>query len=209
MWLKHPLDDVLSSRAKVDLLRVLCASPVPLAGREVARRARLSPGHASRALRELVASGVLQAREMGQVRAYELDHADTALVRQLRALFSVEVQRQYDVADELLAATPGIVSIVLFGSEARSDAEPGSDTDLLIVVEESSRRAEKAISARATEVAERHGLALSWQVADLAQLRRWDRTSNPLWQNLLAEGVRLRGRSLKALRDEWQRGKTA
>jgi len=209
MWLRRPLSDVLSSKAKVDLLRALCLSPVPLAGREVARQAGLSAGHASRALRQLTASGVLLAREMGQVRAYELDHTDCALVRHLRALFTVEAQGQQQVAEELFAATPDVVSIVLFGSEARGDAQPGSDTDLLIVVGKRSQAVEEAISCRAMHVAQRHGLALSWHVADLAELRRWDRTSHALWRNLLSEGVRLKGRSLDTLRRQWQRGKTA
>jgi hypothetical protein len=38
MWLSLPLDDLLSSRAKVAMLRVLCRTNAPLRGREIARR---------------------------------------------------------------------------------------------------------------------------------------------------------------------------
>jgi hypothetical protein len=63
MWLEKPLDDILSSRGKIAVLRVVCSVSVPLAGREIARRAGLRSGHASGILRDLTASGLLLARD--------------------------------------------------------------------------------------------------------------------------------------------------
>ena len=128
MWLRDPLDDILSSRAKVAVLRVVCCAAMPLNGREIARRAGLSSGHASRVLGELTASGVLLARDQGRVLTYELALAHGPLVARIKSLFEDEAARQEAALDELEVAVPGLVSIVLFGSEARGDARPGSDT---------------------------------------------------------------------------------
>jgi hypothetical protein len=40
MWLNEPLDDVLSSRGKVAVLRVLSSTTVPLNGREAVEKSR-------------------------------------------------------------------------------------------------------------------------------------------------------------------------
>jgi predicted nucleotidyltransferase len=208
MWLRHPLDDILSSGAKVALLRVICASTVPLSGREVSRRARVDPGHASRVLRELAASGVVLSRDMGTVAAYELGHPDLPITQQLQALFAGEAQRYHDVSEAFRTTLPGVVSVILFGSEARHDATSRSDTDLLIVVRRKTESVENAVSEACLRVAAQYGLALSWQVADLADLRQWEATGNPLWRSVTAEGIRLTGQSLERLRREWQPGKS-
>lgn len=44
VWLNQPLSDILSTKSKVAVLRVLSETPVPLNGREIARRAGLVPG---------------------------------------------------------------------------------------------------------------------------------------------------------------------
>lgn len=59
MWLRNPLDDVLSSRAKVSILRVLCHVNAPLNGRGIARRAGIWSGPGSMALGELTAAGII------------------------------------------------------------------------------------------------------------------------------------------------------
>lgn len=209
MWLRNPLDDILSSRAKVAALRVVCASSVPLSGREIARRAHIDPGHASRVLRELAASGVLLSRDMGRVAAYELDHLDSPLAQRVRALFAGEKERYHEIVDELKTTVPGVLSVVLFGSEARGEAKPSSDTDLLIVVERKTEQIDAMISEACLRISERHVLALSWHIADLADLQRWEKAGNPFWREVLADGVRLTGQSLEGLQREWQRGKTA
>lgn len=209
MWLRRPLDDILSSRAKIAVLRAVCGSGVPLSGREIARRAHIDPGHASRVLRELTASGVLLSRDMGGVCAYELDHLDSPLTQRVRDLFAGERERYSEAIDELKTPGPGVLSVVLFGSEARGEAKPGSDTDLLIVVERKTEQVEAMVSEACLRIAERHVLALSWHIADLADLQRWEKTSNPFWRAVLTEGVRLTGQSLGGLQRQWQGGKSA
>ena len=207
MWLRNPLDDILSSRAKVAVLRALCGAGAPLNGREVARRVGSDPGHTSRVLRELAASGVLVSRDQGRATTYELAPDDSALLHCLRLLFEAEATRYRQVSRRLGEAVPEAVSIILFGSEARAGAQPGSDTDLLIVVPARERGLDERLADTFLQLATDHLLALSWHVADPADIRQWEESGHEFWKNIVAEGIALRGKSPERLRRQWQRGR--
>ncbi len=193
MWLNEPLDDVLSSRGKVAVLRVLSSTTVPLNGREVARRAGLVAGHAHRLLAELVSAGLVLRRDQGRVNTYEFVDPQSAITRGLRDLFATEARRRHDFLRALSATIPEVLSVVLFGSEARGDAKPGNDTDLLFLVERKTKRLEDRISSTCLRLATEHQLALSWLVADLREVRTWEAEGNDFWRNVQTEGLRLAG----------------
>lgn len=206
MWLRDPLNDLLSSRAKVSILRVLSEVNAPLNGREIARRAGVWSSAASKALGELTASGVLDCRDHGRAKTYELDRTNVRLVAHLRQLFVLEAERFRQFVADMVAGVPKALSLVLFGSEARGEANPRSDTDILIIVARKTAALESRVLDLCVEVAHRHGLDLAWHVADFADLRDWDTTDNPFWRNVRREGVVLSGMSMEALERRWQRG---
>jgi predicted nucleotidyltransferase len=207
MWLIKPLDDILSSGARVAILRVLCESRVPLSGREVGRRSNTSPGHHSRVLHALVRSGAVTCYEHGRVKTYELAKPASPLMAQLRRLFDAEGKRRKEAANALAGSVPGLLSIILFGSEARGAARPGSDTDILLVVERKSKALERSIWDACSRLADRHLVFVSWFLVDIRELRKWDETKLPLWMTIQRDGVVLRGRSLEDLRRSWAPGK--
>ncbi len=208
MWLTNPLDDVLSSRSKVAVLRVVCTSPVPLNGREIARRAAISSGNASKVLGELAASGVIVSRDQGRVKTYELAEAATPLLRRLSELFRDETDRQGEALDDLLRGIDDVQSVILFGSEARREGRADSDVDLLIVVAEQDEAKGDLVRSNALEVARRHLLPLSWLLVDGAKLREWEEEGNALWANIAREGICLRGTPAARLTKRWQRGES-
>jgi predicted nucleotidyltransferase/DNA-binding transcriptional ArsR family regulator len=208
VWLRNPLDDILSSRAKVALLRVLMRTPSPLNGREIARRAGIDPGHASRQLRDLALSGVLRSRDQGRVVTYEISEDASGLVARLRDLFDAEAVRYRDSIQGLSEQIPEAASIVVFGSEARLEAKSGSDTDLLIVVPEHAADVERRAREACLAVAAKYSLAFSWTVMSVDELREMEETGNEFWNNVLRDGIRLHGKTLEALQRSWQDGKT-
>jgi predicted nucleotidyltransferase len=208
MWLQNPLDDILSSKAKVGVLRVVCGVNAPLSGREIARRAGISSGNASRVLGELKRSGVLIARDHGRVTAYELRDRRLPIIRELSALFARERRRRERAVSDLAKGIPDVLSLTLFGSEARREARPESDTDVLVVLSKRTEQVEKRLLDNAQAVGEKHLVPLSWYVTDLAELRHWEQTGNPLLRNILADGVTVAGRPLWMLQRQWQRGKS-
>ena len=192
MWLNQPLSDILSTKSKVAILRVLSETPVPLNGREIARRSGLVPGHAHRVLADLVAAGLVLSRDQGRANTFEFADPESAITRHLRELFTAEIDRRREVLEALTSSETGALSVVLFGSEARGDARPGSDTDLLIVVEKKTQDLEDQLSDLCTRLASGHQLALSW-------LREWRVEGNEFLRNVQAEGVRLAGKPLERL----------
>jgi uncharacterized protein len=70
---------------------------------------------------------VVQERSFGSVRVYWLDSQDA--VRRLRA-----------AAERLVGARPEVLGVYLFGSLAEGRAVPGSDADVLILLDRSDRR---------------------------------------------------------------------
>jgi predicted nucleotidyltransferase len=217
MWMKRPLDDILSSAAKVAVLRVLAESRVPVTGREIGRRAGVAAGHVSRVLRELHSAGVLDARQYGTVITYTIREDAGPVVGRLRELFRAEQEREVGARRALAALIPEdaepedreVLSIILFGSEARGKARPGSDTDVLFVV----RRSDPELKARIAEVCdsvyEQYRVPAEPFVVDLDEVHGWEESGHLLWKEVLAEGVLIAGTRPEGLERLWQLGKTA
>ena len=72
------------------------------------------------------------------------------------------------LADQLRAALgPRLIGLILFGSCARGDHRPGSDVDLLLVVDTADRSADRAVRA-AIEAMRHHPTRLAVMEAGLA-----------------------------------------
>jgi len=180
-YLLTPLDDLLSSRSKLRLLRRLVDGHDDLSGRELARRAGVTWRAAELALRELVQLGVVQRTDARAQARYTLV-AGHALVREaVVPLFTAErswssaVRR--GMADALRAggrATREIRWAGLYGSVARADDRPDSDLDLAVVVRTvaDANRVQARIRDAAPSLAARFGRAPSVVVLTPAHWRR-------------------------------------
>jgi predicted nucleotidyltransferase len=85
---------------------------------------------------------------------------------------------------------PRLVRLMLFGSQARGDAEPGSDIDVLVVLEGPVRPGEEI--ARTGEIAS--GISLENNVViscTFISADRFEREESPLMINVRREGVPL------------------
>jgi predicted nucleotidyltransferase len=207
MWLRRPLDDVLSTPAKIAVLRALLRVSAPLSGREIARRSGVGYSPAYHALQALVASGVLSKQHHGRVATYAVNDDQGPLLASLRKLYAQEDQRTRSAIAELGTALANVVSIVLFGSEARGEARPGSDTDLLIIVEHTDARTEARVRKACLIIAEKHSLALSWLTMDLDEAQEREAQDEQFWRNIVSDGIWLYGDSLEALRLKWRLGR--
>ena len=78
--------------------------------------------------------------------------------------------------------------LVLFGSQARQDAEPGSDIDLLVLLEGPVQVAEELsrISPITAELSLRDDVVLSCVVASR---ERYEQENSPFFLNIRREGV--------------------
>ena len=81
--------------------------------------------------------------------------------------------------------------MVLFGSKARGDAGPWSDTDLLVVVKTDARRTHRPIEQLGTDISLRYGLTLSELIIGPERYAKLRRYRPPLYQRIEAEGIDL------------------
>lgn len=78
--------------------------------------------------------------------------------------------------------------LILFGSRARGDADPDSDMDVLVVVDELTKETEDYISDCAWEASFKQGIVM---VPIVFSTNEWERS--PERSSLLADAIRAEG----------------
>jgi predicted nucleotidyltransferase/biotin operon repressor len=183
-----------ATRARV--LDVLLSADQPLSGREIARRAELSPTTAARALDGLEAAGIACSRTRGRSHLWTL-RDDNEFVTQVRALARVQDDQAGQLIAEALGEEP--LSVTLFGSAARGESGAASDVDLLLVA--ASREQEVLFRRRAFHAARALrrlvGRPVHVVVMDLDQLVK--QSGGPFVEDVLADGRALRGATVREL----------
>lgn len=130
------LEDILGSRAKVNVLRVLFKFKTKtFTGRELAMATGLTHTGVRRALRELQASNLIKMEYHGRSNLITLN-TDSNLYNLLETLFSVEANTFNTFTLELKKEVPyNVVSCAIFGSIARGTEKPDSDVDVLFITD--------------------------------------------------------------------------
>lgn len=205
------LDEVLGSATKVRVLRALMTLGSAVSGNE----ARLLAGVLSKsgmrsALDDLTELGIVEREVTRRIQLFRINR-DHDLVEPLRALFDAEsrrLARLREALEEILrggAVREHTLSIIVFGSNARGDARPGSDLDLLIVTETGSQveRVLEVLIGAIPTVQHRFGLRLSPLVLEKARVLERYRDGDPLMQNVLSDGRTLYGTHFHEMVETW------
>jgi UTP:GlnB (protein PII) uridylyltransferase len=197
--LLDPLDQLLGTRTKVGLLRVLVPLDRPVSGREAARLAGVS-SIALKALEELAEAGILKLeRGTGQhLFTFERRHH---LAPVIETLFEAERQFTAAIFDHLrdgLAGLEGVESAVVFGSSARGEAGPGSDLDLLVVVRghEDREGVRMGLAEGAPGLRANFGVRLSPVVLTREQVRTQVGENDPFVREVLGDARHVWGTDL-------------
>jgi len=138
----HLLNKIFSS-AGIDILRVLCMAPYKECYlRELAKESGISPAHTGRMLDNLMKQGIVRYRKSGRQDFYRID-LENQLAKETFELFHLE--RKLSLSAEFRAAmdefctrlkekaNKDLVSVILFGSVAKGNANLESDLDILVI----------------------------------------------------------------------------
>lgn len=189
------LEDLLGSRAKVRILRLLCAHPArEYTLRELSHALSQSLGTTVPALSGLLGARIIVTRRVGRSRTVRLNDRHP-LAGPLRALFREETHALARGALAFAEALPpaGLKAVVLFGSAARGEASSRSDVDVLVVLDEARKAA--AVRRVAASMLDRFDAAVSPLVLTDREVERRLAAFDPLLETIAAEGRLLRGRA--------------
>jgi predicted nucleotidyltransferase len=159
----HLLEHILGAKSKVAALRVLFISKIGFSGSSVAKRAGMGLLAIQNALADLEGLGLVLVERGSVEHRYRLNFKHYLVGQGLRALFEAERGMAKALAHDLHTLLEGrVLSAGLFGSFARGEAKPGSDIDLLVIVETLKEREHVSalLSDKLRSLTERYGLPL-------------------------------------------------
>ena len=84
-----------------------------------------------------------------------------------------------------------VVSVLVFGSRARGEAEPDSDMDLLVIMSDAGPKIRRAIRYLAVEVWQKYGIYLSTRVWSRAHWGKLEELQTLLYRNICKDGISL------------------
>jgi predicted nucleotidyltransferase len=159
----HLLEHILGAKSKVAALRVLFNSKIGFSGSSVAKRAGMGLLAIQNALADLEGLGIVLVERGSVEHRYRLNFRHYLVGLGLRALFESERGMAKALARDLRSLlTKYVLSAGLFGSFARGKALPGSDIDLLVIVEtlKERERVGALLSDEIPCLSERYGLPI-------------------------------------------------
>ena len=115
-----------------------------------------------------------------------------APVNRLDRLAAADRQAAIEFVEKLRQQFDGqVLSVLLFGSRERDDADPESDMDLVVVMPAAGPEVRKAVRYLAVEVWLEHGIYLSTRVWSQAHWRELEEKQTLLYRNISRDGISL------------------
>ncbi|MDZ7577544.1 MAG: helix-turn-helix domain-containing protein [Candidatus Nanopelagicales bacterium] len=202
MDFRQPVEAVIPG-VQGRILAVLAETTAELNLRTIARLSGVSPAQASRVLPELVALGLVERREAPPSALFALieDNVAGRLVRSLSRSRETVLEELGALAGQM---DPTPVSVIVFGSLARGEADALSDVDVVLVrppdVDEDDESWASSAERWRTAARRLTGNAVQVIEIDEAEVARRLRRPAELWANVLREGLVVHGSSLQSLR---------
>jgi len=199
---RHPLTAVVPG-VQGRVLAVLAGTDAELTGRTVASLASSSPAQTLRVLNHLVHLGLVERREVPPAALFRLVEGNLVAdaVLGIAHLRDRVVEHMREIADVI---DPAPVSITVFGSFARGEADADSDIDVLVVrpenVDQYSEPWESSLAEWRDRVARAAGNPVEiLEVGETEARRAVSGRRRGAWRDIRADGVHVVGESLDDL----------
>jgi predicted nucleotidyltransferase len=209
--LAHVLDAVLGTTTKVRILRALLRLTSPASGTEARGLAGVRSVKAMWAsLDELTELGILLRDQTPGTHLYRINR-EHHLAAPLAALFEAEASRVSEVRKALRSALEeaglldSVRSAVLYGSNARGEAGPRSDLDVLVVTRDDAAvpLVRDALLDAGGVIENRFGPLLSAYVLPEPRVRERYQDGDPLMHTIEEEGREILGTPFQEMVQAW------
>lgn len=196
----HPVQAVIPG-AQGKVLAVLAETTAEFNLRTLARLAGVSVAQASRVMPGLVELGVVERREVppsSQFRLIRENVAAQAIVQLARSRDTALAQ----IADAAADLVPSPVSIIVFGSFARGEADEQSDLDVIVV--RPDEIADDDVWAAAIEQWRSEARAITGNEVEVLEVAHDEvpaklDSGSTLWRDVARDGLMVHGRALDEL----------
>jgi predicted nucleotidyltransferase len=188
--------DLLSTRGRVEVLRVLWQSRQPLTAAEISRRAELTYPATSAVLDTLVHLRVADRAPAGRGHTHWLVRENQYVHAYLAPIFESEEELPERLEDDIRSLfAERCVSVVLFGSYARGSQTLESDVDVIAVAQntDEKQRIERELAEIEREFRQRWGAPLSVILYDPHEAATLHHRSPALYSTLVDEGLAVSG----------------
>lgn len=198
----HLLEQVLGAKSKIAALRVLINSRTGFSGSSVAKRAGMGLLAIQNALADLEGLGLVEVGRGSVEHRYRLNFRHYLVAHGLRALFEAERGMIKALVRELRPLLEGrVVSAGIFGSFAHGRAKPGSDIDLLVIVEtlKEKERVSALLSDELPKISEQYGLPIQAVIYERRRLANGN-GAQELLETAERDWVTVTGEDIKRIR---------
>lgn len=191
-------EQILGSRSKLAVLRVLWRSRDPLNASHIAARTGLTRPAVAAVLEDLAQAGVVRSSPAGRAIVHVIERKNVYVERWVYPIFEHEWELPDLLVEEIEDRFENLaVAAVLFGSYARGEQTPESDVDVVLVASDarSKRAIERELESFSTEFRIRWGAPLSAITYDQREASTLPSRAPALWDSLTQEGVSIFGPS--------------
>lgn len=189
-----PIEEILGTRSRVAVLRVLHRAVRPLSTSEIARRAELTRVATGNALADLEAMNMVHSATVGRAIAHSLNRDHAYVEHVVAPAFHAEDEMPATMeADLARMFEPYAQSVVLFGSYARGQQTDESDVDVAVVTKGPRTDLEWVIHEIDTRFYERWGAFLSTLIYSPEEAATLSERAPSLFSSIVEDGVRVSG----------------
>ncbi|MBU4241070.1 MAG: nucleotidyltransferase domain-containing protein [Actinomycetia bacterium] len=192
MKLNSPLDEILGSRVKVQILRLLCLTGSPYTGREISRLIGRAQNRARLCLDEFEAMGIVSRRSVGKAKLFQVSTNNIIVNDVLIPLFKKEASLIAALGTHFFRElSEDLDSLILFGSVARGEEGDRSDIDLMVVLNNDVglAKTEARVFDTVTTAQKELGLPIAPIVVTRSEYDRHIGEDKGIWKSVSEEGI--------------------
>jgi predicted nucleotidyltransferase len=199
------LNEIFSTYSNVAVLRAMQDNRQGLSGREISKKAELSAPSCFQALKKLERLKLVARQKGGRDHLFTLNFDNVALNEAIIPVLEFERNWLNRILGEIKKNLKNdSLSLILFGSVARSEENYESDFDVAIILKElkNNSKLDDKVTKLSLQLNKNFGISLSSISLSLSDFKKRAKKNLPPVNNILIEGFVFSGLSIRKLLDD-------